>query len=124
MRYSEIQKLASEGIMSFTELPIGGTCILITGGGAVMAGGMEAILDEVRTPIRGVIRDINAREFNGDTIRAGDRRGIFTHDVEIKRGHWIESEGIRYEVKDARPIKPAGTVVAYRPILRRVAAYG
>ena len=124
MRYSEIQKLASEGIMSFTELPIGGAAILITGGGVEFAGGEEVQMDEVRTPIRGVIRDIQARDFNGDTIRAGDRRGIFTHDVPIERGNWIESDGVRYEVKDARPIKPAGTVVAYRPILRRVAAYG
>lgn len=124
MQYSEIQKLASEGILSFTEIPLGGDCILITGGGVIMAGGQEVELDEVQTPIRGVIRDINARDVNGDTIRAGDRRGIFTHDVPMDKGNWILSEGVRYEVADARPIKPAGTVVAYRPILRRVAIHG
>lgn len=125
MNYDEMRKMATEGIEFFNDDAYSGVHYLIRGGGVIMAGGEEVQLEEERIAIKGVIRDIKARDVDGETIRAGDKRGIFTYEVEILKGHWIvDMSEIRYEVVDPRPIRPSGRTIAYRPILRRVAIYG
>lgn len=125
MNYAALQKLAKDGIGFFADPMLGGgECTLIRGGGVTMVNGVEVVQPEEVLTIQGVIRDIQARDVNGDTIRADDKRGIFTFEEYINKGNWIVVDGVKYEVVDPRPIKPSGTVVAYRPILRRVALYG
>lgn len=84
---------------------------------------------EVRTPgtsytVRGVIREFKARDIDGDIIKFGDRRGIFTADSVVSEGDRIYIDQEAYTVIDPRPVKPTGTVIAYRPVLRRAATYG
>lgn len=93
-------------------------------------GGVE-IIDGVEVPasggvavINGLVREIKTRDIDGEYIQFGDKRGIFTSKVPILQGYKIVVDGETYVVVDPRPVKPTGTVVAYRPILRRVATYG
>ncbi|AUV57181.1 head closure Hc1 [Enterobacter phage Ec_L1] len=120
MNYKHIQKMATAGINRFSD-DNGWFDIIISGGGKKVIGGKEVVIPEERSVIKGAVRDVNDRDVNGDSIRAGDKRGFFTCDQEIKQGMRIIIDGEAYTVVNARPIKPTGTVVAYRPILRRVA---
>lgn len=84
---------------------------------------------EVSTPgssysVKGVIREFKARDIDGDIIKFGDRRGIFTADSVVSEGDRIYLDNEAYTVIDPRPVKPTGTVIAYRPVLRRAATYG
>lgn len=125
MNYDAVRKLAKDGIDFFADPMLGGgECTLIRGGGVKMVNGVEVVQPQETFVIRGVIRDVHSRDVNGDTIRAEDKRGIFTYQEVIDKGNWMLIEGVKYEVVDPRPIKPCGAVVAYRPILRRVAVYG
>lgn len=75
-------------------------------------------------PISGATRRPNAREIDGETIRASDILGIFNNDHEINEGDYIEIDGIRHVVVDARPVQASLEPVAYRPVLRRVSVGG
>ncbi|MCF0178632.1 MAG: hypothetical protein HUJ97_00100 [Bacteroidales bacterium] len=74
--------------------------------------------------VKGVIREFKARDIDGDIIKFGDRRGIFTADSVISEGDRVYIDNEAYTVIDPRPVKPTGTVIAYRPVLRRAATYG
>ncbi|QYU38166.1 hypothetical protein [Enterobacter phage Phc] len=120
MNYRQIQKMATAGIKNFSD-DNGWFDIIISGGGKKVVGGKEVITPEERGVVKGAIRDVNDRDVNGESILAGDKRGLFTCDQEIKQGMRIIIDGELYTVVNARAIKPTGTVIAYRPILRRVA---
>lgn len=123
MNYAEINRLASAGIAFFSDS--NGVFKLITSGGGVeIVGGVEVEKPEQSTTIKGIIRAPKVREVDGETIRVTDKLGVFDADVEIKNGNQIEVDGERYVVVEARPIRPTGLTVAYRPILRRVAVHG
>lgn len=120
MNYKQIQKMATAGIKNFSD-DNGWFDLIISGGGKKVVGGKEVIIPEERGVIKGAIREVKDRDVNGDSIRAGDKRGFFTCDQEIKQGMRVIIDGEAYTVVNARAIKPTGTVIAYRPILRRVA---
>lgn len=123
MNYAAIANRVKAGIAFFSDS--NGTFRLITGGGGVeIVGGIEVEKPEQSTTIKGLIRAPKVREVDGETIRVTDKLGVFDADIEIKNGNQIEVDGERYVVVEARPIRPTGLTVAYRPILRRVAVHG
>lgn len=123
MNYAKIQRMATKGINFFSDED--GSFVLITsGGGSEFIGGKIVTVPERRETIKGAIRDVKDRDINGDTIQAGDKRGFFTHEVAIEKGMIVIVDGEHYTVVNARPVKPTSTVVAYRPILRRIATIG
>lgn len=125
MNYKAIQARASAGIKFFSDADgVFNKYTKGAGGGIDPETGKDIIPGEVVMTIKGAIRNVNDSDINGETILAGDKRGFFTHDVPIMEGDEIEVDGERYRVVNARPVKPTGTVVAYRPVLRRVATYG
>nr|DAM85008.1 MAG TPA: head tail attachment [Caudoviricetes sp.] len=123
MNYAAIANRAKAGIAFFSDG--NGTFRLITGGGGVeIVGGVEVEMPEESTEIKGLIRAPRVREVDGETIRVTDKLGVFNADVEIRNGNFVDVDGERYVVVEARPIRPTGQTVAYRPILRRVAVHG
>ena len=95
MNYTNIAQMAKSGIAFFSDH--NGVFKLITSGGGVeIVGGVEVEKPEQSTTIKGLIRAPKIREVDGE----------------------------RYVVVEARPIRPTGITVAYRPILRRVAVHG
>lgn len=123
MNYSEIQAMASAGIDFFSDGD-GEFVIIISGGGVKIVNGKEVTVQEQRGMVKGLVRDVQDREINGESILVGDKRGIFNAAQEITKGMRIIVDDEYYTVTNARPIKPTGTVVAYRPILRRIAVSG
>lgn len=123
MDYNQVRNAALDGINMMSDHN-GIYAILLSGGGVKMVHGKEVKVEPVWGVVKGLVRDINDRDINGDTILAGDKRGIFTHQVEIKKDMRIIVDEETYVVVNPRPIRPTGTVIAYRPILRRVAVYG
>lgn len=123
MKYGNIQARAMAGIQFFSD-DQGEYELIVSGGGVKIVNGKEVTTQEVRATIKGLVREIQDRDINGETILAGDKRGIFTHEVEIKKGMRIIVDGEHYTVVNARPVKPTGTVIAYRPVLRRIAVGG
>ena len=123
MNYANIVRMAKSGVAFFSDR--NGVFKLITSGGGVeIVGGVEVEKPEQSTTIKGLIRAPKIREVDGETIRVTDKLGVFDADIEIKNGNQIEVDGERYVVVEARPIRPTGITVAYRPILRRVAVHG
>lgn len=121
--YSSIQAQASAGINFF----LGGKSTpykLITPGGLSIVNGEEVMSPETSQDVLGVIRDVTSRDIDGESILAGDKKGIFDHKVAFSKGMLIDIDGERFTVVDPRVIKPGDAVVAYRPILRRVSVYG
>lgn len=123
MNYAKIQRMATKGINFFSD-DNGVFDLIVSGGGAELVNGEIVQKPEVVKKIKGAVREIKDRDINGDTILAGDKRGFFTHEVEISQGMIVVVDGEHYRVVNARPVKPTSTVVAYRPILRRVAVIG
>lgn len=123
MNYSQVESLMRSGINIFSDG--GGTYTMTTGVGYVdVIDGVEVEVPAQSFQIKGLVREIKNRDIDGEFIQFGDKRGIFTSEVEIKQGYQITVDSEVYVVVDARPVKPTSTVVAYRPILRRVATYG
>lgn len=123
MDYDQIRAMAAHGISFFSDADGEKAYKIITSGGGVVIGddGLEVAVPEQTAYLSGLVRDINIRDINGDSIKAGDKRGIFNADIPIDFGMVIYVDGEAYTVVNPRPIKPTGTVVAYRPILRRIA---
>lgn len=124
MNYEKIQRMATKGINFFSDKDGVFDLIVSNGGDAEFINGKIVKKAEVRAKIKGAIRDVKDRDINGDTILAGDKRGFFSHEVPIEQGMTVIVDGEHYRVVNARPVKPTKTVVAYRPILRRVAVIG
>lgn len=123
MNYSQVESLMRSGINIFSDGD--GTYTMTTGVGYVdVIDGVEVEVPAQSFRIKGLVREIKSRDIDGEFIQFGDKRGIFTSEVEIKQGYQVTVDSEVYVVVDARPVKPTGTVVAYRPILRRVATYG
>lgn len=121
MDYDYIRQMTESGIEFFSDND-GNFTIITSGGGVKIVNGKEVQVPEVRGTVRGLIREVKDRDINGETILAGDKRGIFNADVEIKKGMRIIVDDEHYNVVNARPVRPTGTTVAYRPILRRIAS--
>lgn len=124
MNYAKIQRMATKGINFFSDEDGVFDLIISCGGDAEFIDGKIVEKPEVRAKIKGAVRDVKDRDINGETILAGDKRGFFTHDVPIEQGMTVIIDGEHYRVVNARPVRPTKTVVAYRPILRRVAVIG
>lgn len=123
MNYSQVESLMRSGINIFSDGD--GIYTMTTGAGYVdVIDGVEVEVPAQSFQIKGLVREIKNRDIDGEFIQFGDKRGIFTSEVEIKQGYQIAVDSEVYVVVDARPVKPTSTVVAYRPILRRVATYG
>lgn len=123
MNYDEIRAMASSGIDYFSDGD-GEFVLIISAGGIKIVNGKEVKTPEVRGVAKGLVRDVNDRDINGESILAGDKRGIFNADQPISKGMRIIVDDEHYVVVNARAIKPTGTVVAYRPIIRRIAVNG
>lgn len=123
MNYADIEAINRAGVNFFSDA--GGVYNMTTGAGYVeVINGVEVDVPKQTFQIKGLVRDIKNRDIDGDFIQFGDKRGIFTAEVEIKQGYQITVDGEVFVVVDPRPVKPTTTVVGYRPILRRVATYG
>ena len=123
MNYSQVESLMRTGINIFSDGD--GIFTMETGkGGVEIVDGVEAPATGGTALIKGLVREIKTRDIDGEYIQFGDKRGIFTSEVPIIQGYRIIVDDETYTVVDPRPVKPTGTVVAYRPILRRVATYG
>lgn len=123
MNYSQVESLMRSGINIFSDGD--GIYTMTTGVGYVdVIDGVEVEVPAQSFQIKGLVREIKNRDIDGEFIQFGDKRGIFTSEVEIRQGYQVTVDSEVYVVVDARPVKPTGTVVAYRPILRRVATYG
>lgn len=123
MDYNQVRNMAADGINLMSDSD-GIYEIIVSGGGVQVIEGEEVHVEPVSAIVKGLVRDVNSRDVDGETILAGDKRGIFSYHQEIKKDMRIIVDGETYVVVNPRPIKPTGTVIAYRPILRRVAVYG
>lgn len=122
MNYNEIYHLASSGIEFFSDDD--GEFVLVVPGSVSIVDGVEVVQPEARATINGCIREFKSRDIDGEMILAGDKRGIFNADVPIRKGMRVIVDGEAYNVVDPRAIKPTGTVIAYRPVLRRISVHG
>lgn len=123
MNYRDAVVMATNGINFFRDEDGEFKCFTNVGT-VTMRGGVEISVPERFVIVRGFIRAPRKREIDGETIRVTDKLGVFTAEQEIQNGNQIEVDGERYVVTEARPIRPTGTTIAYRPILRRVALHG
>lgn len=123
MNYAEIKNVASSGIDFFSDKDGVFDCIS-QAGGVKIVNGVEIDMPEISFKVKGFIRSPRAREVDGEMILATDKLGVFNSDAEIKNGYVIIIDGERYRISEARPIRPTGLTVAYRPILRRVSVHG
>lgn len=121
--YSEVQRLTDQGIEEFSG---GGSFeIIITGAGKEMIDGEEVTIPEVRGTVYGAVRAISYRYIDGENIKHGDKRAFFSNVTPIENGMIIILDGKHWRVVDNRPVNPTQThVIAYRPILRKVANHG
>ncbi|UGO53100.1 putative virion structural protein [Klebsiella phage vB_KaeD_HazelMika] len=121
--YNEVQRLTDQGIEAFSG---GGSFeIIITGAGKKIVNGEEVVIQEVRGTVYGAVRAISQRYVDGETILQGDKRAFFSNVTPIENGMIIILEGKHWRVIDNRPVNPTqGHVIAYRPILRKVASHG
>ena len=123
MNYNEIESITRAGINFFSDA--NGVYEMSTGAGYVeIVNGVEVEVPAQTFQLKGLVREIKTRDIDGEFTQFGDKRGIFTAQVEIKQGYQIKVDSETFVVIDPRPVKPTGTVVGYRPILRRVATYG
>ena len=122
--YNMVQQLTNQGIDAFSG---GSTFELITTGGGtrVDESGIEYEAPESRVTISGGVRAISYRYIDGENIKFGDKRGFFSNAVPIENDMIIVLDGEHWRVVDNRPVNPTQShVIAYRPILRKVAVYG
>lgn len=124
LNYDEIEALTNHGINEFS----GGAKfeMITSGGGVEIVNGEEITKPEIKAFITGAVRAVSYLYIDGSSVLAGDKRGFFTNDVPIENGMIVILKGEHWRVVDNRPVEPKqdGHVIAYRPILRRVAAYG
>lgn len=123
MNYGEISNMIKSGVAFFGN---GKEYNFFTDQGTKrIVGGVEVEIEREKIPIRGVIRAAKMRDIDGEGVMAGDWLGFFEADTEIKKGYAICINGERYIVTDPRPVMPDGeNVVAYRPVMRRIAVHG
>lgn len=120
--YKQIERLTNQGIDAFAGDPQASFEMIVSGGGKVMVGGVETDVPEVRVNIHGAIRAISYRYIDGDNIKLGDKRGFFSNVTPIENGMIVILNGEHWRVIDNRPVDPTQSfVIAYRPILRKVA---
>lgn len=123
MNYSDLAAEATAEILFFSDE--NGTFECITqAGGVSIVNGVEVERPEVRENITGFIRNPRRHEVNGDTIRATDKLGVFTNDVNLEQGYSVFIDGEKYTIVDPRPVRQTATTLAYRPVMRRVAVNG
>lgn len=123
MNYTGLESIIREGI-NFMSDDSGIYTMQMSQGSVEIIDGVEVPVSGEVAIVKGLVREIKARDIDGEFIQAGDKRGIFTAAIPIKQGYRIDVDGEAYIVVDPRPVKPTNTVVAYRPILRRIATYG
>lgn len=122
MDYGEIGRLASAGIDFFSGSDSEYKCI--APGSVNIVNGVEVNEPEKTFKIYGLIRAPKARDVDGEMIKASDKLGIFKGSPELENGYFVIVDGEKYRITEARPIRPSGVTVAYRPILRRVSIHG
>lgn len=119
MDYDEVRDLIEQGIEIMSDGD--GWFDVRRGGGVKIVNGNEVSTPTIRFKVYGFIRDVSTRDVDGENILASDKRGTFKHDPELITGDEVFVDGEAYRIVNLRPVKPTGTVVAYRPILRRIA---
>lgn len=123
MNYKQIARMATSGIKFFSDANGEFHCY-IKRNGVRMVDGVEVDEEQETVKIKGLIRSPKAREIDGEIIRATDKIGIFTNEVELKNGYHVEVDGEMYVITEARPVRQTNITAAYRPILRRVSICG
>ncbi|MGN0813981.1 MAG: hypothetical protein ACI4MH_01960 [Candidatus Coproplasma sp.] len=124
MNYKQIARMATSGIKFFSDANGEFCCYMNRKGTVKMVHGVEVEEEEQTAKIKGLIRSPKQREIDGEIIRATDKIGIFTNEVELKNGYHVEVDGEMYVITEARPVRQTNITVAYRPILRRVSICG
>lgn len=125
VNYDEVQRLTDQGINAFSGNNQNGFDIIISGGSVEIVGGEEVDVPEVTGKVYGAIRAISYSQIDGESIILGDRRGFFSNVTPIENGMIIILNDEHWRVVDSRPINPTQShVIAYRPILRKVAVHG
>lgn len=121
--YNEIQRMTDQGIADFSN---GGSFeVILTAGGVQVIDGEEVEIPEERGTVYGAVRAISYRYIDGVSIMAGDKRAFFSNVTPLKNGMIVILEGQHWRIVDTRPVNPTqGHVIAYRPILRKVAKGG
>lgn len=122
--YNEIQRLTNHGIDAFAGSS-GDFEIILSGGGVDIVDGEEVEIEEVRGIVHGAVRAISFHHINGESIIMGDKRGFFSNATPIENGMIIILNDEHWRVVNNRPVDPTQShVIAYRPVLRKVAAHG
>lgn len=125
INYDEIQRLTDQGIDSFSG-DNGGFDVIVSGGGVdIDSNGNEIVKPEVKKKVYGAVRAISYRYIDGESIKFGDKRAFFSNVTPLENGMIVIIDGERWRIVDTRPVNPTQNhVIAYRPILRKVSAYG
>lgn len=124
INYAEIQNLTDQGINAFAG--DGGEFDVILTGGGVRIGddGKEVVVPPQMGKVHGAVRAISYRYIDGENIRFGDKRAFFSNVTPLENGMIVIIDGEHWRIVDTRPVNPTQThVIAYRPILRKVAAH-
>lgn len=122
MNYGEIHRQINAGVRFFGN---GQKHMFYTTQGSVtMVGGVEVPAERQTVEIEGVLRQAKKRDIDGESVIAGDWLGFFGSEIAIKKGYEVCLHGERYTVVDERPVMPGGDVLAYRPVMRRIAVHG
>ncbi|MCE9913731.1 hypothetical protein LZ642_19310, partial [Hafnia paralvei] len=72
----------------------------------------------VHLSVNGIITQYRLNEIDGTLIQGGDIQLTATAEVEIIIDDRIEVDGKRYRVIAPNPVKPANTLLLYKPQLR------
>lgn len=121
--YNEIQRMTDQGIADFSD---GASFeVILTAGGVKIVDGEEVKIPEERGTVYGGVRAISYRYVDGVSIMAGDKRAFFSNVTPLKDGMIVIIDGQHWRIVDTRPVNPSQNhVIAYRPILRKVAKGG
>lgn len=123
MDYNYIAEMATYGINFFRDS--NGVFKCITQQGSVeIIDGVEVEKPEIVMDAKGLVRSPRVREVDGELIRATDKLGIFTNELELKNGYQVIIDLERYTIVETRPVRQTSTTVAYRPIMRRISIHG
>lgn len=125
INYDEVQRLTDQGIDAFSGN--GGDFDVILSGGGVEINdkGEEVVKPVVMGKVHGAVRAVSYRMIDGESIKMGDKRAFFSNVTPLENGMIVILGGEHWRIVDTRPVDPTQShVIAYRPILRRVATHG
>lgn len=125
INYAEIQRLTNQGIDAFSG-GAGDFDVILSGGGVEVNDlGQEVVKPPKMGKVHGAVRAISIKQIDGESIKLGDKRAFFSNVTPLENGMIVILGGEHWRIVDTRPVDPTQThVIAYRPILRKVATHG